>query len=262
MKIRYAIALAALMLVASAAASAQGHMHRPNMRPQHPAVKGFGLEFGYVHSSYRTRDWETEESTRSGGLDGFVLGVTKDFMLVPRTLYFQTGLNYLYQNDHRKDDSRNRPALVTRMVGDRTEHYLDIPVKLKYTYPLTYNIGLAADVGPTMLFGLSSKMDYKAKTSLGTASVSYNYYNAKTKVSDGVETIDFGSWMAANGMLPEGKLRRFDVMLGASLGADFFEILEVRIGYDWGLVNRYRGDVSDDLKMKRGQFTLSAGVRF
>ena len=262
MKIRYAIAIAALMLVASAAASAQGPMHRPNMRPQHPAVKGFGLEFGYVHSSYRTRYWETDESEKSGGLDGFVLGVTKDFMLVPRTLYFQTGVNYLYQNDHRKDDSRNRPALVSRMVGDRTEHYLDIPVKLKYTYPLTYNIGLAAEVGPTMLFGLSSKMDYKAKTSLGTASMSYNYYNAKTKVSDGVETIDFGSWMAANGMLPEGKFRRFDVMLGASLGADFFDVLEVRLGYDWGLVNRYKGEVANDFNMKRGQFTLTAGVRF
>ena len=263
MKHRIAIAVAALMMIASYGLSAQNHMHhRPSFRPQNPAVQGFGLNFGYVHSSYKTTEWATDEKERSAGLDGFVIGVTKDFMLVPRTLYFQAGVNYIYQNDHKKDDPKTRPALVTRMVGDWTEHYLDIPVKIKYTYPLTYNIGLAAEFGPSFLMGLSSKMEYHAKTSLGTASASYNYYNAKSKVASGSETIDVGSWMAANGMLPEGKIRRFDVLLGASVGADFFDVLEVRLGYDWGLVNRYKGEVANDFNMKRGQFTLIAGVRF
>ena len=81
-------------------------------------------------------------------------------------------------------------------------------------------------------------------------------------MASGSETIDVGSWMAANGMLPEGKIRRFDVLLGASVGADFFDVLEVRLGYDWGLVNRYKGEVANDFNMKRGQFTLTAGVRF
>lgn len=63
-------------------------------------------------------------------------------------------------------------------------------------------------------------------------------------------------------MLPESKIRRFDVLVGASLGADFFEILEVRLGYEWGLINRYKGDVARDLKMRRGQFVLTAAVRF
>ena len=51
-------------------------------------------------------------------------------------------------------------------------------------------------------------------------------------------------------------------MMGAAIGADFFNLMEVRLGYDWGLVNRYKKTVTEDLKMHRGQFTLSVGVRF
>jgi hypothetical protein len=63
-------------------------------------------------------------------------------------------------------------------------------------------------------------------------------------------------------MYPEGRIGRFDVMLGASVGAHFFHVLEVRVGYDWGLINRYRKDIADLYTMRRGQFTLSAGIRF
>ena len=51
-------------------------------------------------------------------------------------------------------------------------------------------------------------------------------------------------------------------MLGASVGAHFFEILEVRLGYDWGLLSRSRKDVADEYALRRGQFTLSLGLRF
>lgn len=260
MKHRVVITAAALMLLISAAAMAQGTHSRPHvMRPQHPAAQGFGLEFGYVHSSYRTTEWATEEVERSGGLDGFVIGLTKDFMLVPRTLYIQTGLEYIYQNDSRKENDRDFDA---RVVGDRTEHHMGLPIKLKYTYPITYNIGVAVDFGPTLLMGLSSRMQYRAKIGESTSSATYNIYKAETKLSGDSQIFDVGAWMVSSGMLPEGKLRRFDVMLGASVGADFFDILEVRIGYDWGLVNRYKGALANDFKMKRGQLTLSAGVRF
>lgn len=76
------------------------------------------------------------------------------------------------------------------------------------------------------------------------------------------DKFDLEDWMVTTGMLPEGSLKRFDVMLGASVGADFFNKLEVRLGYDWGLVNRYRKELADDLKMRRGQFNLTVGVRF
>ena len=61
---------------------------------------------------------------------------------------------------------------------------------------------------------------------------------------------------------PETRYRRADVQLGASAGVRFFEILEAQIGYDWGLVNKYKGETLDDLKMRRQQFYISVGLRF
>ena len=73
---------------------------------------------------------------------------------------------------------------------------------------------------------------------------------------------DIAQWINDSGMLPEGRLQRGDIMMGAAIGADFFNLMEVRLGYDWGLINRYKKTVTEDLKMHRGQFTLSVGVRF
>lgn len=263
MKQRIAIALAALMLIASLDASAQREHRRP-YAPARPAFHGFGLTFGYVHSSYRTTDWATDEVQKSAGLDGFQIGLSKDLMLIPNALYFQFGLNYLYQNDPRNETMKS-PAgdIAVRVVGDRTEHYLTVPVRIKYEYPLSYRVGFSLEAGPTVLAGLSSKMSYRSRISDSyTSSVVYGIYKGELESSDPSGVVDLGTWLQGTGILPEGRLRRFDILLGASVGADFFEILEVRMGYDWGLTNRYRGAVADDLKMHRGQFTLSCGLRF
>lgn len=262
MKKIYLIALSALMLIAFADASAQ------SMRPPRPMghnVHGFGVNFGYVHSSYRTTDWATDEVETSDGLDGFYAGVTKDFRIIPGALYFQTGLTYIYQNDARNENiSVAGFDTGIKIVGDMTEHFLAIPLKFKYKYPITDRIGLGVDFGPTLLGGLSSKMKYRTRFSDGEATaVTYNIYKGEMKTSDNIGgDWNLGEWVNGTGMLPEGRLRRFDVLLGASVGADFFNRLEVRLGYDWGLVNRYKGEIADDLKMRRGQFNLSVGIRF
>lgn len=254
------VALSALMLLSGIDASAQMDRRRPV--PQRLGETGFGLTFGYVHSSYRTTDWATDEVETSAGLDGFKAGVTKDFTLIPGALYFQTGLEYLYQNDAR-NETVGLESLPVRIVGDRTEHFLDLPIRIKYNFPITDRIGLSLDAGPVLMMGLSSRMKYRTRISdEQTSAVTYNLYKAEMKTSGSSSSFDLDAWMTESGMLPEDRLRRFDVLLGASIGADFFRMLEVRLGYDWGLINRYKGEVADDLKMRRGQFTLSVGVRF
>ncbi len=256
------IALSSLMLVASADAVAQAR--RP-YRTAAPAAYGFGINFGYVHSSYRTTDWATDEVETSSGLDGFAAGITKDFRLIPGALYFQTGLNYIYQND-----ARNENVSVAgidsgiRVVGDRTEHFLSLPLRLKYTLPITDRIGLGVDAGPTLLMGLSSKMKYRTRFADGeSSSVTYNIYKGEMDTDNMLDgRWNLMEWVDQTGMLPDGRLRRFDVMLGAAIGADFFDVLEVRLGYDCGLINRYKKALGEDLKMRRGQFNLSVALRF
>ena len=265
MKLRFLTIIVALCAFASLGADAQ------SMRPGRPghahsgadAFRGIGLTFGYVNSNYRTLDLATDDATTSGLLHGFTLGLTKDFSLLPHALYFQTGLNYIYQNDPRNENYKiPLTDMSVRLVGDREEHHLGIPLRLKYDLHLLDRVGLTFDAGPTLLMGLSSKYQYKTKLADSVLAVDYNLYNQKITASGSSSLFDLEDWMAKSDMYPEGRLGRFDVMLGASVGAHFFHVLEVRIGYDYGLINRYRKEIADLYSMRRGQFTLSAGIRF
>ena len=268
MKLRFLTIITALLAIASLDAYAQPMRPGRPGRPGHvhsgaDAFRGIGITFGYVNSNYRTLDLATDEATTSGLLHGFTIGLTKDFSLLPHALYFQTGLNYYYQNDPRNENHKiPLTDMSVRLVGDWEEHHLGIPLRLKYDLHLLDRVGLTFDAGPTLLMGLSSKYKYKTKLEDHVASVDYNLYNGKVKASGGSSVFDLEDWMEDTGMYPEGRLGRFAVMLGASVGAHFFHVLEVRIGYDWGLLNRYRKDIADLYSMHRGQFTISAGIRF
>ena len=263
MKRLASIVLSVMMLVASADAFAQTRAPRRNIAP---SARGFGLTFGYVHSSYSTTDWATDEVRTSPGLDGFMAGLNKDFRIIPGALYFQAGLSYMYQNDA-YENTIAPLGLDTglRVVGDRTEHYISLPLKMKYTVPLTDRIGLGVEAGPTFMMGLSSKMKYRTRFSDEEASyVTYNIYNGKSNTDHVLAgKWDIADWlMNDSGLVPDGRMNRFDIMMGAALGADFFDLFELRIGYDWGMINRFRKELADDMKLHRGQFTLSASIRF
>ena len=268
MKLRFLTIIVALCAFASLDADAQSMRPGRPGRPGHAhsgadAFRGIGLTFGYVNSNYRTMDLATDDATTSDLLHGFTLGLTKDFSLLPHALYFQTGLNYIYQNDPRNENYKiPLTDMSVRLVGDREEHHLGIPLRLKYDLHLLDRVGLTFDAGPTLLMGLSSKYQYKTKLADSVLAVDYNLYNQKITASGSSSLFDLEDWMAKSDMYPDGRLGRFDVMLGASIGAHFFHVLEVRVGYDWGLINRYRKDIADLYTMRRGQFTLSAGIRF
>ena len=146
MKIKLLTILASMLVMASFDADAQRH----NMRPSRPHAdhsgeffKGIGLTFGYVNSNYRTVDLATDEPTTTALLHGFTAGVTKDFTLLRHALYFQTGLNYIYQDDSRNETIKMPGTdLALRLVGDREEHHLAIPLRLKYDVHLVDNVGL------------------------------------------------------------------------------------------------------------------------
>lgn len=252
---RFITAIIALAMLAGATgASAQGYYHRP-YRDVNSAADGLGITFGYVHSAYRLSDWATDEVETSDGLDGFNLGITKDLALIDHALYVQTGLVYTYQND-----SRNISEAGIRVVGDWNENFLSIPVKIKYEVPVMRNLDIFVMGGPTVVAGLSSSMKYRARINDSVnAAISYNFFNGKVRTNDGMP--DYIESLIES-QFPETRYRRADVLLGASAGVRFLEILEAQIGYDWGVVNKFRGETLDDLKMRRQQFYISVGIRF
>ena len=179
-------------------------------------------------------------------------------------LYFQTGLEYIYQsNPGNRTVSVEEAGHALRVVGGREEHHVAVPLRLKYDIHLQDDLGLSFDAGPTLLMGLSSKYKYMTRFSDDAiSSVEYNLYNARVTASGLSSVFDLEDWMRTSGMYPKGRIGRADVMLGASVGVHFYHIIELRVGYDYGLMNRYRKDIAYVYNMRRGQFTLSAGIRF
>lgn len=243
---------AALMFAASA--DAQGRYRGPHYDHFVSSAEGLGLHFGYVHSFYRISDKYTDDVNSTEGKNGFHVGATKDFMLIPYTLYLQTGLDYVYQM--KTPDVAKVGSL--KILAKDQEHRLNIPLKLKYEYPITPEISAFAQVGPTLSFGLASDLRYRARTDNGNAYVSYNYYTGKTKTGGDAGFME----EILETQAPDAKFRRFDALLGGTIGAKFFEILEASIGYDWGLVNQYRGPLGDEFKMRRQQLYVTVAVRF
>lgn len=258
MKRLFFVIAALAMMACATSVSAQGHRHGHGPRGNHTfysVTDGLGVSFGYAHSAYRLSDWATDDVKTSDGLDGFNIGVTKDFSLYDYLLFLQTGLVYTYQND-----SRNLTESGIRIVGDWDEHYLSIPVKIKYEIPVMDNLSVFAMAGPTLVTGVSSSMKYRARINDSVnAAISYNVFNGKVRTNDGMPEV-VNKFLETQ--FPDSRYRRADVQFGASAGVRFLGILEAQIGYDWGVANKFKDETIDDLKMRRQQFYLSVGVRF
>ena len=246
---------ALLLLAGTSAANAQGYHRHPHPHHYESAAEGLGLHFGFAHSFYRESDKFTESVDSKGAKNGFHVGLTKDFTLIPYALYINSGLDYVYQMDN-PDVEKIGPLKV---IAKEQDHRLNIPLKLKYEYTVTPAISAFAQVGPTVSFGLASNLKYRARTENGaSAGVRYNYFSGKIKTTGEADIMK--EFLQAQA--PDSKYRRFDAMLGGAVGAKFFDILEVSLGYDWGIVNQYRGVISKDYKLRRQQLYVTVGVRF
>ncbi len=251
---RFFTAVATLMmLVGVVDASAQGH--RPPRRHHHHDIHsvsdGLGISFGYLHSAYRNYDWATESIDANDRFNGFTVALTKDFTLIDQMLYIQTGLEYIYQNQ-----SNNQSLGGLKLIGDWNEHLMNIPVKIKYEIPVLADMNVFIMGGPSIMEGLSSRIKYRANMGGVNAATSYNCYNAKIRSNSGeLDSI-------INPFLPVSRYRRFDVQFGLSAGVRFFEYFEAQIGYDWGVVNKFKDETDGDLKRRRQQLYITVGVRF
>lgn len=230
----------------------QGGYRPTHHRPHHGFYGRHGIElsFGYALSNYRHKDFSTEIVDKDRSLHGVYVGLTKDFALIRRTFYFQTGLTYTYQN------SSNRFDVGTlQLVSDRNEHYLDLPLRFKLAMDVIPNLRAFVYAGPTLNFGLSSKLYDRCR--LDDAKVgkfTYNYFNGKTKVN----TIP--SYTAT---LPPCPYRAFDVDMGFAVGVEVYDVAVVKLGFDWGLINKNKNkNIADYRVTHRNTFNIGVGVRF
>lgn len=209
-----------------------------------------GIEAGYLNSNYNFKSDERADYS----LNGFYVGVTQDVKLFAG-LHIQPGLYYSYLTD--KD---RKEVLAFSLNGDLTDHYLSLPIMLRYQFGLPF-MKIYVFGGPTLSVGLVSKQKYTVTGefmgAMQNGNLTYDYYTGKLDL----EALD----VPADGdnpyesMTPDYRYKRFDLQLGAGVGIELFKFLEVKVGYDWGLLDRFAGDFDE---LRRNQFYASVGLRF
>ena len=206
----------------------------------------FGVNISYMNSNARPVQW----SDAKNQTNGFTVGIDNELKLIGNFLSIQPGLYYQHLLA-----SEDIVDLGSQLYAKNTysDYFLAIPLHVKLGFNILPNKMLRVYVfaGPTFEIGLKSA----DKLSIaGEGEISYNYYTGKfSSSSDEINDI-------VSGLFPDQKVYgRFDVMVGGGVGIQVIRFLDIKVGYDYGLVNRYRKEM--DKTVNRGQFYVGVGVR-
>lgn len=217
---------------------------------------GFGIEFGYVHTTFYEKEVLTEGSNKqSFPLDGFQIGVNYDLPIIHKTLYFQPGLYYVYGSSF--SSMKKTEFANARVSSSHSDHSLNIPLKFKYTYDITRVVKITADLGPTLSFGLAN--NYKFTTKIEDKSLVYRYNAYSGKVHTNMDAVQSE---IISKMTPNSSYQIFDVLVGAGVGVELWDILGFRLSYEYGCVNRASKANRDFFKIHKDLLNLSVSVRF
>lgn len=214
-----------------------------------------GIEIGYLNSTYRTKA-ASGEVTKSDPMSGFYVGLVKDLRLFAG-LSIQPGLYYSYLNTAEKEEI---PSF--NLSSSYTEHGLNLPIHIKYTFDIVPAFGVYVFAGPTLSLGLAAntKISFTGEA-LGntmTFDARYNSYTGKIES----ENIPEESLDQIDRYLPQTRMNRFDVLMGGGIGLNLVKFVTVKGGFDYGLLNRFNEDMADAGTLNRMQFYISVGVMF
>lgn len=217
---------------------------------------GNGVEIGYLHSSYRT-NLNSDEMKTASPMSGFQVGLMKDMNIVAG-LSLQSGLTYSYLNSAEKEE-----VPMFNITGSYTEHMLNIPIQVKYTFDIIPAFGVYVFAGPTLSLGLAATTKLSVSGSIAgntlEGNLKYNAYTNKLK-SDNIpdEYVNL-----VNQYLPQDRvMNRFDVLMGGGVGVNIIKFVTVKGGFDYGLLNRMKGDLANAGKLNRMQYYISVGLTF
>lgn len=222
-----------------------------------PVSAKSGVDLGYLNSYYKTKLNGSDKSTKGEPMNGFYVGVNNDVRLFAG-LSIQPGLYYSYLNSMSSEEGTG-----FNMTGSYTEHALNIPIHIKYTFSIVPAFGVYVFAGPTLSLGLvaSDKLSVSGDL-LGqqfNGSVSYNRYSGNVS-ANGISDDILNNTL--NQYLPSERMNRFDVLMGGGIGLDLIKFITVKGGFDYGLMNRFKGDLADTGTLNRMQFYIALGVKF
>ena len=190
---------------------------------------GVGVGYNLLNNTTKLAGESDDES-----LNGFFIEGTYDFNFLEAkwgNLGLQPGVRYTFGGE---TDTEETAGIKSK--ASLTEHYLDIPVNVKYSYEiLPSKLKAYAFAGPVFSFGLASTL---------SASIEDNVIK-----TNNYEDSEYG---------------RFDLKLGIGAGVTLAEKLNVKLGYNIGMLNRYTGEQVEDyrVRMSTGVFYIGLGYNF
>lgn len=194
----------------------------------------FNVGFGYVlsHDIRKTNGAKEDASAQHG----FTFGGTYDFLLEDFSwgyFAFVPGINYEFLSDEGA-----MVDLDARETASTKEHFINVPIHIKYGYEFEGDVRLYCFAGPTLAFGLASQSKIMVERVVNGKPVSghLTYHNYSGKLTSNVLSKDALDATAA--MLPDTKYGWFDVKMGLGVGCELIEDVDFRVGYDFGLINR------------------------
>ena len=192
---------------------------------------------GYSNSVNRT---STTGDMKADYFNGFNLGITYGFPIA-QGVELVPGIQYEYL-------MKNKNWIVIK--ENDTDHYLNVPLHFKLNFDVNPTIRFFVQAGPTFSVGLASSSRFQLIGN--TDQMTYdNYAGQITSSTEGLIPDNLRQWLA-NASPYMGKFvtggseyQRFDVLLGGAVGVDFSKMLRLKVGYDFGMVNRFSNDFTD-----------------
>lgn len=210
------------------------------------------LEIGYANSM-KTMKEAGQDTVKKVNMGGFTIGLGTDFEIA-KGFSIRPALKYSYATATSRRDFRD--YIVTDNIS---EHYLDIPIMLNYTFKAHKKVDISFFTGPVFSVGLSfnERFDYIFFRDELKSVVKVNHFKGSVKTEKVSDDRVF---------VPEyvDKYKRFDVRYGVGAAVTLFDIVSVRGGYDWGLLQRYDNRMVDGTKysFRRDMFYITVAVLF
>lgn len=210
-----------------------------------------GIHAGYSRPDYVLHFTDLIENQRIGS-NGMYAGADYDINLVGG-LSLQPGLFWSFEYAQK--------SLYQVLKVSLNDHRLTVPVHLKYSFDVTDSFRIFAFGGPKFSMGLVSQAAIGLGLDLFDAKVKYDLYSGRLNVNSSQVTEkieDLLDYEFENGVA----LNRFDIQLGIGLGVQFMEHFEIKAGYDWGMLNLVRIDLTQNDSYKKDFFYVGVGYRF
>jgi len=176
---------------------------------------------GYINETNKAKIGDSSYSM--GALNGFYAGLGYDIN-EGTGFGISTGLYYSFLTGN-----VTVPSLSV-ISGEMTEHALNIPVKAGFSVPVASGLKGFLNFGPTFVCGLSSTIKPLGVDLLKTDCYKHEY------------------------------LGRFDIMVGAALGAEINDLIRVSVGYDFGMLDQFGAGIkgtNDDGSTKDRGYSLN-----